>query len=292
MSLAPQHIETLEKAGGLILEQLVAAQAISQEQQAQILEQQRQIEQDTGEKPFVGQLLEQNGIDTSAVKQPLLDLQATARTLLHAHGESAAAQRCEGPHGAINLRDGVPDNKWTLADIESGDPAREQTALLQTRLLQTKVLATAANTLEANGQEIPSSTLTALRASQDAAREGFGVAIQALRQAGQSPKALEAVHFGLPDPLPAVNQQEIHAGIADAVEQLQQTGILSAEQTGRLLAQEAQRSANIGVLQARRQARSEVAQIQRTAEKPQQEGAHAQAVRNERNQQGKGGHSI
>src|SRR5687767_13323191 len=117
MPLQQPHFESLEKAGGLILEQLVATHAITAEQQSAILEQQRQIEQQTGQKPYVGELLERNGIDTSAIKQPLLDLQATARTLLYVHGKFEAVQRCEGPYGAINLQEGVPDNKWTLEDM-------------------------------------------------------------------------------------------------------------------------------------------------------------------------------
>lgn len=292
MSLAPQHVATLEQAGGFILEQLVAAQAITAEQQTAILAQQQQIEQDTGEKPFVGQLLEQNGIDTSHIKQPLLDLQATARTLLHAHGENAAAERCEGAYGAIDLAQGVPDNKWTLADMESGDPAKEHTALLQTRLVQTKVLAQAANMLEAAGQEVPASTLQALRASQDAAREGFGMATQALRQAGQSPESLEQSFHGLPDPLPTVSQHDIQIGVAEAIGALETNGLLEPQAAETLLNQESKRSADIRTMQARRQARTQGASVQQDAATPETQGSHLQNLLDARAQQGKSGRSV
>lgn len=292
MSLAPQHVDTLEQAGGLILEQLVAAQAISAEQQTAILAQQAQIEQNTGEKPFVGQLLEQNGIDTASLKQPLLDLQATARTLLHAHGENAAAQRCEGAYGAIDLTQGVADNKWTLADMESGDVAKEHTALLQTRLVQTKVLAQAADRLEAAGHEIPASTLHALRAAQDAAREGFGLAVQTLRQAGTSPEPLEQAFHGLPDPLPTVSQHEIQIGVAEAIGALEANGLLKPEAAETLLAQESKRSADIRTMQARRQARAEVAPVRQDSPAPETHSNHLQTLLDARTQQGKSSRSI
>lgn len=254
MPLEQPHLESLEKAGGLILEQLVAAQAITTEQQSAILEQQRRIEEQTRQKPYVGELLERNGIDTSAIKQPLLDLQATARTLLYAHGKFEPAHRCEGPTGEINLQEGVPDNKWTLQDMMSGDPAKEQTALLQTRLLQTKVLVTAVNALHENGHPIPESSLNALYATQNNARATLGAITQTLRQAGQSPDTLEAAYEALPAPRTA-SQQEIYAGVSDAIQQLQQHGMLSEQQAQTLLAQEGQRSVYIHSLQDRDPAR-------------------------------------
>lgn len=291
MSLSEQQVSIFEKAGGFILDQMVAAHAITREQQENILAQQAQIEQDTGEKPFVGALLEQNGIPTADLKQPLLDLQASSRALLYSHGQTAAAQRCEGGQAPIDLTQGVPDNKWTVADMESGNPAKEQTALLQTRLLQTKVLTTAANMLEANGQDVPASTLTAIRACQDAAREGFGAANTALKvRLHKRAESLDYAHHNLPQPMTTVSQQDILQGAADAITQLQQSNLLTPEQADTLLSQEATRSQNISTMQARRQARQQAPQLQQAStDKPQAETSHAQNVVNARaNQQGSG----
>lgn len=284
MPLEQPHLESLEKAGGLILEQLVAAQAITTEQQSAILEQQRQAEQQTGQKPYVGELLERNGIDTSAIKQPLLDLQATARTLLYAHGKVENAQRCEGRSGEINLQEGVPDNKWTLQDMKSGDPAREQTALLQTRLLQTKVLITAVSALHKNGHSVPESSISALHAVQDNARATLGTITQTLREAGQSPDALEAAYASLPTPMRTVSQEEIHAGVSNAIQQLQQSGMLTEQQAQTLLGQEEQRSANINELQRdqARYASTSKSDDTQSPESPPSLGSFTERVRSER----------
>ncbi|MBM3618385.1 MAG: hypothetical protein FJX23_07545, partial [Alphaproteobacteria bacterium] len=230
MFLNEKQTSALEKSGGLILDQLVAVRAITPEQQGSILAQQTAIERETGNKPFVGELLEKNGIDTRGLKNELLDLQATSRAVLASRGETNALSRAEGPQGTVYLQDGVPDNKWTKADLESTDPAKQKTAKLQTQLQQTKVLIAVADKLESHGVKLPDATFDAILASQDVAREGFADAIRGVKAKGVNTAALEDAYYALP-PATEVksasrSNTEVAEGITAGVRTLESKGLL------------------------------------------------------------------
>lgn len=263
MFLNAQQTDTLEKSGGLILDQLVSVNAITPQQQGDILAQQTAIERQTGNKPFVGELLEKSGFDTRNVKQELLDLQATSRAVLASRGETNALARAEGPQGTVYLQDGVSDNKWTKADLESPDPAKQRTAKLQTQLQQTKVLVAVADKLEASGTRLPETMVTAILASQDTARTAFAGAIRAAETKGLRTKALEDAYQALPPPteakFPSQLNTEVAEGITVGVRSLESKGVLTKEQADTLVSQTHSRASDLNTLNAKEATRDRVA---------------------------------